>query len=391
MSTKFDPEKAENLEEIEKQFAVKAVEHAQTYWQLLEAVSPKALKLTKIDDEIYDDFVEQFPEYKADPSMIETVNEDVLKSSDNKPRWYKFMNAYEKRVKDYTFGSLLRRNARDDYTEQNTMFVPRMQFYVFEIARNRLGMNDHCSICDLAISGPMRTFESVALFLVAASAACASPGILLIGDSTVTDGAGWGKGFCADTHGLARCTNLAVSGTTTTSWRGHSTEYQAMLTGCKTANTFATIQFGHNDQKVMTTDEFATNLEKLTNTIKSAGCSPILVTSLARRVFSGEHTTTDILGPYSNQTIAVANKLDLPILPLLADSLAYIQKLGKANSRKFNLDYNTTNKDTTHLNELGSLYFGRIVADEVKSKIPTLAPYIVSNVTLSAKIAAGTL
>ncbi|CUA76149.1 Protein PBDC1 homolog [Saccharomyces cerevisiae S288c] [Rhizoctonia solani] len=143
MSTKFDPEKAENLEEIEKQFAVKAVGHAQTYWQLLEAVPPKSLKLTKIDDEIYDDFLEQFPEYKANPSMVEVIDENVLKSQENKQRWFKFMNAYEKKVQDYTFGSLLRMNVKEDYTEKNTMFVPRMQFYVFEIARNKLGMNDH--------------------------------------------------------------------------------------------------------------------------------------------------------------------------------------------------------------------------------------------------------
>ncbi|GAB1520326.1 hypothetical protein RhiTH_003400 [Rhizoctonia solani] len=149
MSTKFDAEKAENLEEIEKQFAVKAVGHAQTYWQLLEAVPPVALKLTKMDDEIYNDFIEQFPEYKQDPSKIEIIDEDELKSKDNKPRWHKFMTAYDKKIQDYTFGSLLRRNAKDDYTEQNTMFVPRMQsplvykFYVFEIARNRLGMNNH--------------------------------------------------------------------------------------------------------------------------------------------------------------------------------------------------------------------------------------------------------
>ncbi|CAE6510216.1 unnamed protein product [Rhizoctonia solani] len=130
MSTKFDAEKAENLDEIEKQFAVKAVEHAQTYWQLLEAIPPKALKLTKIDDEIYNDFLEQFPEYKADPSTIEVIDEDALKSKDNKLRWNKFMNAYEKKVQDYTFGSLLRLNAKDDYTEKNTMFgkCPRPTF-----------------------------------------------------------------------------------------------------------------------------------------------------------------------------------------------------------------------------------------------------------------------
>ncbi|KDN39811.1 hypothetical protein RSAG8_08603, partial [Rhizoctonia solani AG-8 WAC10335] len=133
----------------------------------------------------------------------------------------------------------------------------------------------------------MRAFGSIASLLVAASAASAAPGILLIGDSTVTDGAGWGKGFCADTKGLARCTNLAVSGVHDHNFVARSFDgvpSNVMITVSKTANTFATIQFGHNDQKVVTADVFATNLEKLTNTIKNAGCSPILVTSLARRV-----------------------------------------------------------------------------------------------------------
>ncbi|KAF8607308.1 DUF757-domain-containing protein [Ceratobasidium sp. AG-I] len=142
MSTKFDAENAENLIEIEKQFAVKAVGHAQTYWQLLEAIPPSRLKLTKLDDEIYNDFVEQFPEYHADHATIRVVDEDLLKSKDNKLRWNKFMNAYEKKVQEHNFGSLLRKDANEEYTEQNTIFVPRMQFYVFEISRNRLGMND---------------------------------------------------------------------------------------------------------------------------------------------------------------------------------------------------------------------------------------------------------
>ncbi|ELU38339.1 hypothetical protein AG1IA_07641 [Rhizoctonia solani AG-1 IA] len=393
MSTKFDAEKAENLEE--------AVGHAQTYWQLLEAVPPVALKM---DDEIYNDFIEQFPEYKQDPSKIEIIDEDELKSKDNKPRWHKFMTAYDKKIQDYTFGSLLRRNAKDDYTEQNTMFGEHSHRYLFDIINltvavlvpRMLGMNDHvhnnakssnwsllnsknpiCAHSHPLVhslqSPPSHPLLQVGPLVRVLSSPTDSEllGVLLVGDSTVTDGAGWGKGFCADTKGLARCTNLAVSGTTTVSWPGHSTEYQGMLTGCKTANTFAFVQF-------------ATNLEKLTNTIKNAGCTPILITPLARRVFSSSHTTTDILGPYAEQTIAV-------VLPLLADSLAYIQKLGKADSMKFNLDYDTTNKDTTHLNTLGSLYFGRIVADEVTSKVSALTPYITANTTLSAKIAAGTL
>ncbi|KAF8752181.1 hypothetical protein RHS01_07875 [Rhizoctonia solani] len=352
MSTKFDAEKAENLEEIEKQFAVKAVGHAQTYWQLLEAVPPVALKLTKMDDEIYNDFIEQFPEYKQDPSKIEIIDEDELKSKDNKPRWHKFMTAYDKKIQDYTFGSLLRRNAKDDYTEQNTMFVPRMQLVV-----NQFKESD------------MRAFTSFGSLLAIASVASAAPGVLLVGDSTVTDGAGWGKGFCADTKGLARCTNLAVSGTTTVSWPGHSTEYQGMLTGCKTANTFAFVQFSHNDRlKSHDCYEFATNLEKLTNTIKNAGCTPILITPW--------------LEEYSQALI---------LLPTSSDPMLNKQSVAKNLAFRFNLDYDTTNKDTTHLNTLGSLYFGRIVADEVTSKVSALTPYIICKYYLSAKIAAGTL
>ncbi|KAF8607310.1 SGNH hydrolase [Ceratobasidium sp. AG-I] len=217
-----------------------------------------------------------------------------------------------------------------------------------------------------------------------------APSVLTIGDSTVTSDAGWGAGFCSDTRGLANCTNLSVSGTTTVSWKGFP-QYQTMLASCKTPETYATIQFGHNDQKVMNKSYFATNLESLTLIIQNAGCKPILVTSLARRVFTSEHVTSDILGPYSNETINVAAKLNLPLLPLLNDSLTYITKLGKTKSMLFNWDSATTNKDTTHLNYLGWEYFGRIVADEVHKYIPALSHYIVPNITLSQAIANGTI
>ncbi|KAF8068723.1 SGNH hydrolase-type esterase domain-containing protein [Lyophyllum atratum] len=231
-------------------------------------------------------------------------------------------------------------------------------------------------------------FSSLAIALLVATFTAAAPGVLTIGDSTVTAGAGWGTAFCADTTSLARCINLSVSGTTTISWQGQP-QYTTMLTQCKNAGTYAIIQFGHNDQKVMDTATFATNLESLTNKIKAAGCTPILVTSLCRRTFSGS-TLTDILGPYSAQTIAVAKKLNAPLLPLLADCMTYVQKLGKTNAYTFNLDY-PNNTDTTHLNAVGARYFGRIVADEVKKIVPALAANIGADAALSAKIAAGTL
>jgi hypothetical protein len=46
-------------------------------------------------------------------------------------------------VADYNFGTLIRTNSMEDYTEKNTMFITRIQFYAIEICRNRLGLNDH--------------------------------------------------------------------------------------------------------------------------------------------------------------------------------------------------------------------------------------------------------
>ncbi|KAF8607290.1 SGNH hydrolase [Ceratobasidium sp. AG-I] len=235
----------------------------------------------------------------------------------------------------------------------------------------------------------MRAF-GITLLSAWIASAIAAPGILLVGDSTVTAEKGWGPGFCADTTGLAQCTNLASSGKTTVTWQAQ-TQYTTMISSCKTANTYALIQFGHNDQKVMTTAQFNANLTSLTNKIKNAGCSPVLLTSLARRTFSSEYVTSDVLGPYSAETIKVASALGLPLLPLLADSLAYLNKLGKTKAAQFNFATTDGTVDNTHLNALGAQYFGRIVADEVKAKVSALSSYIKTDAALSAKIAAGTL
>ncbi|KAJ7856553.1 DUF757-domain-containing protein [Mycena leptocephala] len=142
-SKPFDPNTAQNAIEIEKQFAVKAVEQAQTYWNLIEKVEPKELRLTKIDEEIYDDTLKTFPELaENDYAKLTKLDEDWMKSAEGKERWRVFIESYKKKVKDYNFGSLIRTDARQEYGEKNTIFVTRIQFYAIEIARNRLGLND---------------------------------------------------------------------------------------------------------------------------------------------------------------------------------------------------------------------------------------------------------
>ncbi|EEP77641.1 hypothetical protein UREG_02490 [Uncinocarpus reesii 1704] len=114
----FDPEQADNLEDIEKQFAVKAVQQMTTYWAILEKTPGSKLRLTKLDDEIYEHFKAEFPEF--DPSA--TIDEDEMKSKEGKERWRKFAMAYEKKVNDYNFGTILRKNPKWEYGEKETIF-----------------------------------------------------------------------------------------------------------------------------------------------------------------------------------------------------------------------------------------------------------------------------
>ncbi|KAL9581111.1 MAG: hypothetical protein Q9212_004095 [Teloschistes hypoglaucus] len=134
----LNPDQAENFEDMEKQFAVKAVQHMTTYWAILEKMKGSQLRLTKMDDEICEHFKTDFPEF--DPT--ETIDEDKMKSKEGKERWRNFMMTYEKKIDDYNFGTMLRSNPRYEYGEKETIFAMRMQFYAIEILRNRQGLND---------------------------------------------------------------------------------------------------------------------------------------------------------------------------------------------------------------------------------------------------------
>lgn len=143
MATKFDAEKAENLEDIEKQFAVKAVKQAETYWTLITKVKASTFKLTVHDDDIFETLMEDFPEFK-DPKNVAVISEEAMKSPEGKTRWREFCEKF-KEIDDYNFGTLLRINAAEEYSQENTIFAVRIQFYAIEIARNRYGLNDWAS------------------------------------------------------------------------------------------------------------------------------------------------------------------------------------------------------------------------------------------------------
>ncbi|KAK5157872.1 hypothetical protein LTS14_003794 [Recurvomyces mirabilis] len=119
----INPEEADNFEEIEKQFAVKVVEHMSTYWAILEKMPGSKLRLTKMDDDILQHFNRHFPDF----DLKATINEDDMKSKEGKEQWRTFVNEYEGKVEDYNFGAMLRANSTWEYGEKETIFgIPMM-------------------------------------------------------------------------------------------------------------------------------------------------------------------------------------------------------------------------------------------------------------------------
>lgn len=94
-----------------------------TYWSILEKMPGSKLRLTKIDDEIHEHFKQEFPDY----DLKATINEDEMKSKAGKERWRNFINAYENKVDDYNFGTMLRANPAWEYGEKETIFG---EFYI---------------------------------------------------------------------------------------------------------------------------------------------------------------------------------------------------------------------------------------------------------------------
>lgn len=104
------------------------------------------------------DFEEMFPELYVDEDKIRVVNEEDMKSAVGKNKWREFIAKYETKGRwreSNSSGRLQLWDTDSDqcsgriHPEQHDLLyvvyaypVTRFQFYVFEIARCRRGMND---------------------------------------------------------------------------------------------------------------------------------------------------------------------------------------------------------------------------------------------------------
>jgi lysophospholipase L1-like esterase len=222
---------------------------------------------------------------------------------------------------------------------------------------------------------PVRLFiVLLSLTVVFHAADSAKVRIVLAGDSTVTDKAGWGAAFAKLLGPDAECVNLAAGGRSSKSFRDEGRWRQVL----EAKPAFVLIQFGHNDMPgkgpSRETDPETTYRENLIRFVKearAAGAQPILVTSMARRRFEDGKLRGE-LKPYADAARKVAEEEKVPLVDLFARSVELLEKLEPAASGEFNPPAKKGQADRTHLNAKGAEVFAAIVAEEVRRVSPEL-------------------
>ena len=202
------------------------------------------------------------------------------------------------------------------------------------------------------------------------------PRVALAGDSTVTDKAGWGAAFAKLLVPEAECLNFAGGGQSSKSFRDTGNWKKVM--DAKPA--FVLIQFGHNDMPgkgpKRETDPATTyreNMIRYVDEVRAVGAQPILVTSMARRIFDNGKIRGE-LKPWAEEVRKIAADKQVPVVDLFARSIELLEKLGPTSSDEFNppgKDAKTT--DRTHLNAKGAEVMAEIIADDLRKVAPELA------------------
>jgi lysophospholipase L1-like esterase len=249
-----------------------------------------------------------------------------------------------------------------------------------------------CAVGARAQGDPAKTFDQ-------ATAAVRKPGttvrIDLIGDSTQTDHAGYGRGFCANLTAKVDCVNMARGGASTRSFRAQGLWNRAL----QTKPDYMLIQFGHNDvvfnrpagaaanrtapggdRALTDPGDYEKNLRQYVTEARAAGIKPILLTPITRQYFEADGKIHSDQTAHSETMRRVAADMHVPLIELQNESIAYLEGIGEEAGHKFEITKKdatgATIYDKTHFNWAGSYVFGRMVAVDLGKAAPELARYV---------------
>ena len=207
--------------------------------------------------------------------------------------------------------------------------------------------------------------------------------IVLVGDSTVTDNAGWGLGFKQFLNTNAECINTSQGGRSSESFRREGRWTNALAL----KGNYYLIQFGHNNEPGKpgrSTDmpTFVSNMVSYVEEARAAGATPVLVTPLTRRQWDKANPgkIKSSLAPYAEEVRKIAAAKNVPLVDLQASSIALCESLGPEKCLEFsptktNSD-GTAGYDGTHLKGVGYVMFARLVVEDLRKAVPALAPVL---------------
>jgi len=200
--------------------------------------------------------------------------------------------------------------------------------------------------------------------------------IVLVGDSTVNDQGGWGKGFSGSFNSQVQVVNLALNGRSSKSFRDEGAWNPALTA----KPDYVLIQFGHNDspgkgpeRETDPDTTYRANLIRYIDEARAVGAKPVLVTSIVRRNFDeAGKIKPDSLVPYVAATRAVAKEENVPLMDLYALTRLQAEKLGPARCIEIDALDKDGKPDTTHLGALGRNQIGLIAAQEFVRAVPAM-------------------
>lgn len=209
--------------------------------------------------------------------------------------------------------------------------------------------------------------------------------IILIGDSTMTDNAGWGLGFKQFLDpARTELVNASRGGRSSMSYMKEGSWTNALAL----KGDYYLIQFGHNNEPGKpgrSTDmaTFVSDMKKYVDDTRAIGAKPVLVTPLVRRQWDkgDANRINSSLAPYAGEVRKIAAEKNVPLVELHDRSKELCESLGKEKCLEFSptkTENGTTRSDGTHLTGAGHVMFARLVVAELRKVVPALAPVLLA-------------
>jgi lysophospholipase L1-like esterase len=186
--------------------------------------------------------------------------------------------------------------------------------------------------------------------------------MFIAGDSTVCDQtnipyAGWGQEFTSYLKPGLAVANYADSGESSTSfWNGF---YVPGIQPRIKSGDYLFIEFGHNDEKSLTTAQYQAGLQKYIDDARAHGAIPVLLTPTERIIFSGT-TLTWSHGAFPDAMKQLATANNVPCIDLNAKTHNAYQAMGQTAATALFVA-----GDKTHTNEAGALLIAGFVRDGI--------------------------